>query len=42
MKHYSGEGFLNIGTGSEINIRDFAQLVAEIVGYRGRLVFGAR
>jgi GDP-L-fucose synthase len=39
MKHYSREGFLNIGTGSEINIRDFAQLVAEIVGYRGRLVF---
>jgi GDP-L-fucose synthase len=39
MKHYSGESFLNIGTGSEINIRDFAQLVAEIVGYRGRLVF---
>jgi GDP-L-fucose synthase len=42
MKHYSGEGFLNIGTGDEINIRDFAQLVAEIVGYRGRLVFDAR
>jgi GDP-L-fucose synthase len=42
MKHYSGEGFLNIGTGNEINIRDFAQLVAEVVGYRGRLVFDAR
>jgi GDP-L-fucose synthase len=39
MKHYSGEGFLNIGTGEEVSIRDFAQLVAEIVGYRGNLVF---
>jgi GDP-L-fucose synthase len=39
MKHYSGEGFLNIGTGQEISIRDFAQLVADIVGYRGQLVF---
>jgi GDP-L-fucose synthase len=39
MKHYSGEGFLNVGTGEEVSIRDFAQLVAEIVGYRGALVF---
>ena len=39
MKHYSDEGFLNIGTGEEVSIRDFAQLVAEIVGYRGKLVF---
>lgn len=39
MKHYSGEGFLNIGTGEEVSIGDFAQLVAEIVGYRGELVF---
>jgi GDP-L-fucose synthase len=39
MKHYSGEGFLNVGTGKEVSIRDFAQLVAEIVGYRGALVF---
>jgi GDP-L-fucose synthase len=39
MKHYSDEGFLNIGTGKEVSIREFAQLVAEIVGYRGELVF---
>jgi GDP-L-fucose synthase len=39
MKHYSDEGFLNIGTGEEVSIREFAQLVAEIVGYRGELVF---
>ena len=39
MKHYSGEGFLNIGTGEEISIGDFAKLVAEIVGFRGKLVF---
>jgi GDP-L-fucose synthase len=42
MKHYSGEGFLNIGTGKEISISDFAKLVAEIVGYRGKLVFDAK
>jgi GDP-L-fucose synthase len=39
MKHYSDEGFLNIGTGQEVSIREFAQLVAEVVGYRGKLVF---
>jgi hypothetical protein len=39
MEHYSDEGFLNIGTGEEVSIGEFAQLVAEIVGYRGKLVF---
>jgi GDP-L-fucose synthase len=39
MKHYSADGFLNVGTGQDITIAEFAQLVTEIVGYRGRLVF---
>jgi GDP-L-fucose synthase len=37
MKHYSGDGFLNIGTGEDIAIADFARLVAEVVGYDGRI-----
>jgi GDP-L-fucose synthase len=41
MKHYSDEGFLNAGTGKEISIGEFAHVVAEIVGYRGDLVFDA-
>jgi len=39
MRHYSADSFLNIGTGKDITIAEFAQLVAEVVGYRGRLVF---
>ena len=39
MKHYSGDGFLNVGTGDEVSIGEFARLVAEVVGYRGTLVF---
>jgi GDP-L-fucose synthase len=39
MKHYSGDGFLNVGTGQEVSIGEFARLVADIVGYRGKLVF---
>jgi GDP-L-fucose synthase len=42
VKHYSGDGFLNVGTGEEVSIREFAQLVAEIVGYRGNVVFDTK
>jgi GDP-L-fucose synthase len=39
MKHYSDDGFLNIGTGEDVTIADFARLVAEVVGYPGRIDF---
>lgn len=39
MKRYSGEGFLNIGTGEDIPIGDFAKTVSDIVGYRGEIRF---
>jgi len=39
MKNYSDVGFLNVGSGQEITIADFARLVAEVVGYRGQIVF---
>ena len=39
MKHYSGDGFLNVGTGHDITIAEFAEVVADVVGYRGRLTF---
>ena len=39
MKHYSGVEFLNVGTGQDITIAEFAQLVADVVGYGGQLVF---
>jgi GDP-L-fucose synthase len=39
MKHYSGDDFVNVGTGQDITIRDFAELVAEVVGYKGELKF---
>src|SRR5690242_6791446 len=32
MKHYSGAGFLNVGSGQEVMISDFARLVAQVVG----------
>jgi GDP-L-fucose synthase len=41
LKHYSGDQFLNVGVGQEMTIREFATLVAEVVGYRGELFFDA-
>jgi len=39
MKHYSASGFLNVGFGSDVTIAEFAGLVADTVGYRGKIVF---
>jgi len=39
MKHWSGPGFLNVGSGQDIAVGDFARAVAETVGYRGDLIF---
>jgi GDP-L-fucose synthase len=39
LKHYSGDGFLNVGSGKDISIAEFAALVAEIVGFRGEITF---
>ena len=30
---------LNIGTGSDVTIRELAETVMDVVGYRGRIVF---
>jgi GDP-L-fucose synthase len=39
MQNYNEGGFVNIGTGKEISIKDLAELVKEIVGYTGDIVF---
>ena len=39
MKHYSGAGFLNIGTGEDTSIREFAELIAALVGYTGKIEY---
>jgi GDP-L-fucose synthase len=39
LKHYSGDRFLNVGTGRDVTIAEFARLVADVVGYDGEMVF---
>jgi GDP-L-fucose synthase len=39
LKNYSGAGFLNIGTGDDTTIADFARTVADVVGFKGEFLF---
>ncbi|EIG61198.1 GDP-L-fucose synthase [Bradyrhizobium sp. WSM1253] len=39
MKTYSSAELINIGTGEDITIAEFARVVAEIVGYSGEIAF---
>ena len=35
LAHYSGERHVNIGTGQDVTIRELAETIAGVVGYRG-------
>ena len=39
MQHYNERGFINIGVGKDISIKELALLIKEIVGYEGELRF---
>lgn len=39
MKIYSDDGHLNVGSGDDVTIRELAELVCEVVGFEGELVF---
>jgi GDP-L-fucose synthase len=39
LKHYSGAELVNIGTGEDITIAEFARVVAATVGYGGAIRF---
>jgi GDP-L-fucose synthase len=41
MENYDGKQFVNIGSGTEISIKELALLIKELVGYSGDLVFDA-
>lgn len=41
MLNYNEPGLINIGTGKDINIKNLALLIKEIVGYKGELKFDA-
>lgn len=39
MENFSDEGFVNVGTGEDISIKDLAELIQEVVGFEGNLVW---
>ena len=39
MLNYDGEEIVNVGTGEDVTIRELAELIGSITGYRGRLKF---
>lgn len=39
MEHYDEPEIVNVGTGQDVTISELAQLVAEVVGFKGTLVF---
>lgn len=39
MENYEGNDFFNIGTGKEISIKGLAELVKEVIGFEGEIVW---
>ena len=39
MQNYSEEQFVNIGSGQEVSIKELAEMIKDIVGFEGALVF---
>jgi GDP-L-fucose synthase len=42
MQNYDEKGFVNIGSGHEISIKDLAFLIKEIVGFQGQIEFDSK
>ena len=39
MKNYNEEGLINIGVGEDLSIKELAEIIKEITGYKGNIVF---
>jgi GDP-L-fucose synthase len=39
MEKYNDKGFVNVGTGEEVTIRELAETIADVTGFTGEIVF---
>ena len=39
LEYYSSSNPINIGTGKDISIKEFAEIIADVVGYDGKITF---
>lgn len=41
MQTYDGHEILNVGTGTDLSIRELSEMIASLTGFRGKIVFDA-
>lgn len=41
MEHYNEKSFVNVGTGEEVTIKELAETVADVVGFKGAIAFNS-
>lgn len=41
MNNFNGPGFVNIGTGDDLSVRQLVELISDVVGYQGEVVWDA-
>ena len=39
MQNYNGRGFVNVGSGADVSIKELAEMIAKTTGFEGDLVF---
>jgi GDP-L-fucose synthase len=39
IDNYNEEQFINVGVGSEISIKEVSELIGDVVGYKGKIVW---
>jgi GDP-L-fucose synthase len=39
IKTYSGEEHVNVGTGVDVSIKDLAEAIVRVIGFKGQLIF---
>ncbi|MCM1235851.1 MAG: GDP-L-fucose synthase [Ruminococcus flavefaciens] len=39
MQNYSGNDFYNVGMGTDVSIKELAEIIRDIIGYEGKIVF---
>jgi GDP-L-fucose synthase len=39
MENYNDKAFVNVGTGEEVSIKELAETVADVTGFKGEIVF---
>ena len=39
MEHYDGDKIINVGSGSDVAIKDLAETIAQVAGFKGSIVF---